>query len=120
MGMYECDIDPFHADAFLGDCDSATFGGTGSDVYGTCPEESTRKVHLKNLLIGNKETDYWASGVDYRNKIIYRGDKLTWKWKVTGGSTLWKFSTEEAFKTCNFAQATELKGAQGGGYFEYV
>lgn len=122
--MYECDIDPFHADAFLGDCNSPLFGATTSDVYGPCPVESARKIYLKNLLIGNKP-NYWTSGVDYRNKIIYRGDKLTWKWKeqVMEGaqeSTLYKFLNQRAFEDCDFSQATKLVGElMEGGWYEY-
>lgn len=121
--LYECDIDPFHADAFLSDCNNNLFSATATDVYGACPAESARKVHLKNLLIGNAP-DYWAPKVDFRNKIIYKGDKLTWKWKVSTmegmtESTLYRFPNALAFQNCDESQATPIQGRIEGDYKEY-
>lgn len=115
--FYECDVDPYHTDAYLGQCELADFGETTADVYGTCPVESSRVVHLKNLLVGN-EPDYWVSGQRFLNKNIYKGDQLTWKWKSP--STLFQFSDRTAFENCNFQGATPLTGMMKDGFNWYT
>jgi len=115
--MFECDVDPFHEQALLeAYCDADEFSETNSDAYGSCPIIGQRVIYLKNLLIGN-EPNFWASGVKYLSKKIWKGDKLTWKWKAP--STLFKFPNENAFKTCDFSLATQLVGTQDGEFMTY-
>jgi len=108
--MYECDVDPLHTSALLERvCEGSDFSEMVGDGYGACPATlQTRNINLKSILVGTQEGGYWTSGQNYPSEMIYKGDKLVWKY--SGTTTLYKFPDEAAFQNCDFASSVEMVG----------